>query len=158
MTDTALAGACGLYCGACSIYRMYKDRDTEWLERAAREVFHCQPEDILCGGCHGPLDRRWSPDCRFAVCTQERGIIFCHECVDFPCDALSTFSADCRDIPIINLHRLAEVGLAVWLAEQDTRWRCPACGKPVDIYSETCRACGSELSNHATRNTHQEDL
>jgi hypothetical protein len=36
MVDTTLAGACGLYCGACGIYRMYKDKDTERLEGAAR--------------------------------------------------------------------------------------------------------------------------
>ena len=35
--------------------------------------------------------------------------------------------------------------IVVWLAEQETRWRCPTCGQPVDIYSETCRACGAEL-------------
>jgi len=145
MIDTALAGACGLYCGACPVYRMYKDQDTERLERAAREVFHCRPEDIRCEGCRGPLDRRWSPDCRFVACAQERGVAFCHECADFPCDELSAFSAERNDIPLSGLRRLAEVGLEVWLAEQDARWRCPACGKPVDIYSETCRACGAEL-------------
>ncbi len=145
MTDTPLAGACGIYCGACGIYRMYKDRDTERLEQAAREVFHCQPDDIRCEGCRGPLDRHWSPECRFLACTRERGITFCHECTDFSCDDLSAFSADHRDIPLSNLRRLAKVGLAAWLAEQEARWRCPACGKPVDIYSETCRACGAEL-------------
>ena len=56
MIDSLLAGDCGLYCGACPIYRMYKDRDTEWLEQAAREVFHCQPDDIRCEGCRGSLD------------------------------------------------------------------------------------------------------
>lgn len=145
MTDTTLSGACGLYGGACSIYRMYKDQDTERLERAAREVFHCQPEEIRCEGCRGPLDHHWSPECRFLACTQERSVTFCHECADFPCDDLSAFSADHRDIPLSNLHRLAEVGLEVWLAEQEARWRCPACGRPVDIYSETCCAWGSKL-------------
>jgi predicted RNA-binding Zn-ribbon protein involved in translation (DUF1610 family) len=54
-------------------------------------------------------------------------------------------SADRRDIPLSNLRRLAEAGLEAWLAEQRARWRCPACGQPVDIYSQTCRACGSDL-------------
>ena len=145
MADIDLAGACGLYCGACGIYRMHKDQDTERLEQAAREVFHCQPEEIRCEGCRGPLDRHWSPECRFLACTRERGVTFCYECADFPCDDLSAFSTDHQDIPTANLRRLAEVGLQAWLAEQDARWRCPACGKPVDIYSDTCRACGSGL-------------
>ena len=58
---------------------------------------------------------------------------------------LAAFSAGHHDIPLSNLRRLAEVGLEVWLAEQEARYRCPACSKPVDIHSETCRACGAEL-------------
>jgi hypothetical protein len=145
MTDATLAGACGLYCGACGIYRMYKDQDVERLEQAAREVFHCQPEEIRCEGCRGPLDRHWSPECQFLACTRERGVTFCYECASFPCEALSAFNAEHRDIPIASLRRLTEVGLQAWLAEQDARWRCPTCSQPVDIYTETCRACGSEL-------------
>jgi hypothetical protein len=146
MTATTLVGICGLYCGACSIYRMYKDRDIERLERAAREVFHCQPEEILCEGCHGPFDCLWTPECQFKTCAQEQGLTFCYECVDFPCDELTAFSTARRDIPVSNLHRLAEAGLEDWLIEQEARWRCPACGKPVDMYSESCRACGAELA------------
>jgi hypothetical protein len=80
------------------------------------------------------------------TCTQGQGITFCYECKDFPCEELIAFSADQRDIPLSNLRRLAEVGLEVWLAEQEAHWRCPACRKPVDIYSETCRACGAPLA------------
>jgi len=145
MVDTTLAGACGLYCGACAIYRMAQDRDIERLERAAREVFRCQPEEIRCGGCRGPGDRRWTPDCRIVACTQGRGIAFCHECADLPCAELAAFSADRRDIPLTNLRRMAEVGLEAWLVEQAARWSCPMCNRAVDIYSQTCRACGAEL-------------
>ena len=65
----------------------------------------------------------------------------------FIVQVITTFdlSADHRDIPLSNLRRLAEVGLETWLTEQEARYRCPTCGKPVDIYSETCRACGAEL-------------
>ena len=145
LIEAALAGACGLYCGACPIYRMCKDQDIERLERAAHEIFHCRPEETHCEGCWGPLDRHWSPDCQFVACTSEQSLSFCHECANFPCDELIAFSADHNDIPLTNLRHLAEVGLEVWLAEQDARWRCPTCGKPVDIYSENRRTCGAEL-------------
>jgi hypothetical protein len=145
MSDETLVGVCGLYCGTCPIYRMYKDEDTERLERAARETFHCKPEEIVCEGCHGPIECLWSPECRIRTCALERGLGSCCECSDLPCDELSAFSADRRDIPIANLRRVAEIGLEAWVAEQDARWRCPACGKPVDIYSETCRACRTPL-------------
>ena len=143
MIDRSLAGACGLYCGACGIYRMYKDRDTERLEWAAREDFHCRPEDIRCEGCHGPLDRHWSPECQILVCAQEKGFAGCWECTEVTCDKLQEIDQDPR--PAENRQRIREVGLETWLTEQDARWRCPACGKPVDIYIKTCRACGAEV-------------
>lgn len=145
MDAFTLAGACGLYCGACAIYRMYRDQDRERLGRAAREVFHCQVEAIRCEGCRGPAEGHWSADCQILACARGRGIAFCHECAEFPCAELTAFSTDRRDIPLGNLRRLAEVGPEAWLAEQDARWRCPACGRPVDIYSEACRACGARL-------------
>jgi len=145
MVDKTLAGACGLYCGACAIYRMDQDRDIERLERAAREVFDCQPEEIACEGCRGPTDRHWTPDCRIVACTRGRGIAFCSQCTDFPCAELAAFSAERRHLPLTNLRRLDEVGPHAWLVEQAARWRCPACSRPVDMYSQTCHACGAEL-------------
>lgn len=145
MTDRSLAGVCGLYCGACGIYRMYKDQDTERLERAARQIFRCEPADIRCEGCGGQPACLWTPDCRFVRCVREQGVAFCSECREFPCEDLAAFSAERRDIPLTNLRRLAEVGLAAWLAEQETRWRCPECACPTDITSESCRACGAAL-------------
>jgi hypothetical protein len=55
MVDTTLAGACGLYCEACGIYRMYKDKDTERLEGAAREVFHWPARGHPLRGLSRPL-------------------------------------------------------------------------------------------------------
>jgi predicted RNA-binding Zn-ribbon protein involved in translation (DUF1610 family) len=145
MTDLTLAGACGLYCGACGIYRMYHDHDQERLEKSAREVFHCRPEQIRCKGCHGPMEDHWSPDCTIAACVAERGYVFCFECPDFACDGLTAFSADRGDLPISNLRRMAKVGPEAWLEEQAARWQCPSCHHAVDIYSQTCRACGAVL-------------
>lgn len=145
MKDLTIAGACGLYCGACGIYRMYHDHDVERLARNAQEVFHCRPEQIQCEGCRGPVESRWSPDCEILACASGRGLTFCHECPEFVCEKLSTFSADRRDIPVDNLQRLAVVGLEAWLKEEAARWQCPACHRPVDIYSQTCRACGTAL-------------
>ncbi|MCL7452055.1 MAG: DUF3795 domain-containing protein [Anaerolineae bacterium] len=146
-TELVLAGACGLYCGACGIYRMYRDQDVERLQYNAEEVFHCRPEQIRCEGCRGPEEYRWSPRCAIAGCVAERGHTFCFECAQFACEDLAAFSADRLDLPISNLRRMAEVGLEAWLAEQEVRWRCPACHHPVDIYSRACRTCGAELTH-----------
>ncbi|MGC9333470.1 MAG: DUF3795 domain-containing protein [Anaerolineae bacterium] len=145
MTELTLAGACGLYCGACGIYRMNHDQGVERLARNAQEVFQCQPEQIRCEGCRGPAGFRWSPDCEILACASSRGLTFCHQCRDFVCEELSTFSADRGDIPVSNLQRMAEVGLTTWIEEQAVRWQCPACHHAVDIYSRVCRTCGAVL-------------
>lgn len=31
-----------------------------------------------------------------------------------------------------------------WLSEQDTKWRCPSCGRPTSWYEESCHHCGGK--------------
>ncbi|MEM3699785.1 MAG: hypothetical protein QXL57_02815 [Candidatus Bathyarchaeia archaeon] len=42
MVNANLVGRCGLYCGACAIYRAYKD-NREYLAKLAQH-FKCPPE------------------------------------------------------------------------------------------------------------------
>ena len=44
-----------------------------------------------------------------------------------------------------NLDVIKEQGLAKWLVEQDARWRCPKCGKPVAWDAKACKKCGAAL-------------
>ncbi|MCK4247085.1 MAG: DUF3795 domain-containing protein, partial [Methanomicrobia archaeon] len=49
MINENLVGRCGLYCGACIIYRAYKD--SEELRRIIAKDNNCKPEEIRCEGC-----------------------------------------------------------------------------------------------------------
>ena len=60
----SLATACLLYCGSC---RFYMNRD--------------------CQGCESPV----KPTCTIRNCCRERGLTFCAECVDFPCETIRSF-------------------------------------------------------------------
>lgn len=53
MVNRNLVGRCGLYCGACIIYRAGKD--SERLRRIIAEQKNCEPEDIRCEGCQTVL-------------------------------------------------------------------------------------------------------
>jgi len=33
-----------------------------------------------------------------------------------------------------------------WLNEQEQKWRCEHCGKPLSWYEKTCHHCGKELN------------
>ncbi|MFW6002369.1 MAG: DUF3795 domain-containing protein [archaeon] len=60
MTDKNLVGRCGLYCGACIIYRAYKD--SEDLRKKIADDNDCKPEYVKCEGCQSKQDERWHKD------------------------------------------------------------------------------------------------
>jgi len=67
MTNEDLVGRCGLYCGACSIYRAYKDNG-EYLKRIATR-FKCSPEKVRCEGCQILTPEFWGNDCKIVQCS-----------------------------------------------------------------------------------------
>lgn len=59
-----LVGLCGFYCGSCPTYRG--------------------------GRCPGCIDAHADGDCFTHTCVRKRGLRFCGECEDFPCDDIVT--------------------------------------------------------------------
>ncbi len=57
-----LVGMCGFYCGSCPAYRT--------------------------GECEGCRKAHSQGGCFTAQCVKGKGLIFCSECIDFPCDQL----------------------------------------------------------------------
>jgi len=151
MANKNLVGRCGLYCGTCLIYRAYKD--SERLQQRIAERRKCKPEEIRCEGCQTALTDGWDvggwgKNCRIIKCLEAKGLDFCYECSTYP---------DCR-----NFHRVADyllkrgenlmenlskvkVGkVEEWLEEEDQKWRCPKCGKPISAYYGGCHWCGEK--------------
>lgn len=62
---------CGLRCEGC-----------EWKE------------PCNCGGCVATNGNPFHGQCPVAVCCQDKGLVHCGECLDFPCDLLSQYSSD----------------------------------------------------------------
>ncbi|HIE18590.1 TPA: DUF3795 domain-containing protein [Candidatus Bathyarchaeota archaeon] len=73
MADRNLIGRCGLYCGACVIYRAYKD-DGDYLRRID-EHFRCPPEKVRCGGCMALTPDCWGYDYEIVQCLRNKGLI-----------------------------------------------------------------------------------
>ena len=57
-----LIGKCGFYCGACPTF--------------------------LNGNCKGCMEEHEEGDCFSRDCVLKRGLNFCGECSDFPCDTI----------------------------------------------------------------------
>jgi len=145
MSDCALVGRCGLYCGACVIYRAYRDEDRETQERIAERA-KCRPEQVRCNGCSATTEDCWGHGCKLAVCSRERELSSCDACEEIKeCDKWQELNERYAGHPGENIARWAEVGFSTWLKEQEEQWSCPSCCGPIAYYWKACRHCGAEL-------------
>ena len=145
MKKTALAGRCGIYCGACEFNKAISHPE---IRAMLSKAIHVAEEDIYCTGC-GDLDEKsYGVGCKTAVCCDIHNVQYCFDCSEYPCNDLRTMVADPyphHHNVIIDLERMKEVGIDSWLTEQKKRWSCPACGESFCWYSETCSTCGEKV-------------
>jgi len=150
MTYEDLVGRCGLYCGACSIYRAYKD-DGERLKRLAAR-FKCPSEKIRCEGCQILTPECWGNDCRIVQCLKAKNYEFCYECPKYEersCEkfeklAKGYLEEDNVDIRA-NLEKIKIGKVKEWLKESKKRFKCPYCKKPLPTGSKKCYNCKKEF-------------
>jgi len=154
LVDRDLVGRCGLYCGACSIYRAQRDNE-EYLERVAASL-KCPPEKVKCEGCIALANDSWGYDCEIVQCLSQKSLEFCYQCPEYIDRSCSKFEKlaegyltdDQVDIRA-NLERIKKGETEKWLQECETRYKCPACGKPLSLSSRRskCYHCGTDLSS-----------
>ncbi len=153
MPDKMLVGVCGIYCGACLLYRAYKDRDvalTEYLTKRG-----VPEEGVKCEGCTSATVSPTCAHCDIRDCAKQKGIVFCYECKELPCSKLTEFSqerAKKDNLPhlslcIGNLNALKQTSYEEWLRTQEERWSCKSCGRKLHWYTENCPKCGATFHN-----------
>lgn len=153
MSDRQLVGVCGIYCGACFVYRAYNDQDQTLIQRLINLGF--QEETIQCKGCTSRVISPRCAKCSFRDCAAKKGISSCFECGDMPCKALIELSEERArkdnlphlNLCLVNLEALKRVGVQNWLKQQEKRWSCKSCGKKLHYYSDTCPDCGAKFYN-----------
>lgn len=150
---TPLLGICGVYCGACTTYRAYNDKDQVLFSRLIK--MGMPPDEILCKGCGSSVLNEWCTNCDFRKCVKEKEVAYCFECEEFPCKKLIDFSKTRphRTLGLRNLKLLKEMPLEKWLKAQKKRWTCSQCGKMLHWYSENCPYCRTRFTN-ATLEAH----
>jgi len=80
----------------------------EWLKK--ERGIDLKVEDVRCFGCKGDRSRHWSPDCWILKCCfDEKGLEFCYQCEDFPCERLEEW-AEGSERYMEALNRLREMG------------------------------------------------
>lgn len=147
-----LLGVCGLYCGACYHYRASFTEGRYLLEEAARQGRSL--EGFACKGCRsGALYlHAGCSQCKIRACAEDKGLIHCGLCSEFPCDRIEAFQSDGRihhqDI-LTHLEELKVKEPDRWLAEQAQRWKCK-CGASLSWYEESCHTCDAPLASYGT--------
>jgi len=144
--DITCAAVCGLYCEACTWY-IATTEDPERLKRLADQRGWSE-EAGRCYGCRSDKRLPYCEECTMSACAAERGIDFCGECEDYPCDDLKRFQAAMphRIELWVNLERIRSVGYKQWLTEMREHYTCPRCGTLNSTYDLQCRRCGEAPS------------
>ncbi len=136
-----LDGYCGLYCGACPVLLASKAGTGE----------------VTCMGCKSDqIKAGWCSTCTLKACAQEKGLDFCYQCDQYPCEDLDAFKND----PTYPYHQevygymevIAQVGKTAWLEQVKTRWSCPECGQEATWWDLACENCGQTLNGYQNPN------
>ncbi len=147
--DISLVGKCGLYCGACSVYRGQRD-DDESRNRIARNA-KCSEDKVRCNGCGDLTNECWGYGCKLVVCSRTKGLNYCFECIEYQNNACAKhdklskayleIGVDLRE----NLRKIESGLTEEWLKESAEKFKCSNCGQPISAWAETCHKCGHNL-------------
>jgi hypothetical protein len=154
--DKNLIGRCGLYCGTCEIYRA--GQDSADLRSALAKKHRCRPEEIRCDGCQTlgasagwAYEKRWGINCKIFKCLNDKNIRFCFQCPHYDsCAQHAALARMCSGLDMDireNLSRIQAGEAEDWLAEQERKYLCPRCRRPVIVSNSfpCCHWCGQRL-------------
>ncbi|MFH2056216.1 MAG: DUF3795 domain-containing protein [bacterium] len=151
--DRSLVGRCGLYCGACVIYRSQRD-DPRRQQRLA-ERFECDIEQVRCNGCGALSPSCWGTDCQLGACLDARGFKYCYECPEYAdrsCEKFEKLARGYLEEDGFDLRQslrlIASGGTDDWLDYCRLRFACRNCGKPTMTGAAECHHCGVSLHQH----------
>ena len=121
-----MTAPCGLDCFNCHFYLARKDKEAMNTVKKLSEEFNIPVEIMLCKGCRShngriPLQKHVFGDahrCAAYECSQGKGLRYCGDCDEFPCDNLHPYADKASDLPhnikVFNLCLIKKMGLEEW--------------------------------------------
>ncbi len=137
MLNDEFIAPCGMNCRLCVNFQaMLYDLDKKGFNR------------MYCPGCRprGKHCLHLQSHCNLVG----RGLIkYCYECEEFPCKRLKgldkRYRTKYRLSMIENLILIREKGIDVFLAEEETKWKCPDCGSLICCHNGLCLNCNLQV-------------
>ena len=147
---------CGLYCGACEVMHAKTDKaKARFIRMFESNIpgWRAAPEQVRCSGCKTDDVFVNCTKCPIRPCAKSKGVEFCFECGDFPCQIYEHLKTATEQIPVLrhlkvivkNHEYIRTHGVEKWLIAQKTKWECPRCGAPFAWYTEECAGCRHNL-------------
>lgn len=138
MVDNNLAAPCGIYCGACRQYLLWK-----------KDLLEERGYKMGCKGC-----RIRNKNCAFirrdCPALKKKELDYCYECEQFPCQKLQKIDSKYQERYSVNLvenlKRNEEIGVEKWLQEQRELYTCPECGGEICVHDAECYDCGNKIN------------
>jgi ribosomal protein S27E len=114
-----MTSPCGLDCFNCPMYLANEDLN---LREKISEKRNLSFEKASCPGCRNAQGTIFSQGdtkpCAVFRCTSEKGITYCYECTEFPCDHLHPYADKASFRPhntkLFNLCLIRKMGLEQW--------------------------------------------
>jgi hypothetical protein len=114
-----MTAPCGLPCFECYLHL---GQDNEDIRAMVAKELGIPPEKAGCKGCRdeGGKCAHLPMACRVYPCAEEKGVSWCSECADFPCDLFQPYADNAKlwhNTKVYNLCLIKKLGLEKW-AEQ----------------------------------------
>ncbi len=117
-----LTAPCGRDCFNCFFF--LASQNEEYKINLARKM-NLPVEKIVCKGCREIEGKcqvlknyGFSGNCKIYACVKEKGVEFCSDCSDFPCDLLHPLAHGADKFPhnlkVYNLCMIKKMGLEEW--------------------------------------------
>lgn len=114
-----LTSPCGLDCFNCPMYLAGQNKK---MRSAIAKNMDIPFEIAVCSGCRNEKGiisfLRMSEPCNVYKCITKKGLLFCSDCLDFPCDYLHPYANQALDKPhnmkVFNLNLIKKMGLESW--------------------------------------------
>jgi len=145
MDYSQMTAPCGLDCFNCQMFLAHEDQHaTEEVEKLA-DALNRPMEIMLCKGCRNhngqiPLQKRLFGEehrCAAYECSQDKGVRFCCDCDDFPCDNLHPYADGADRAPhnfkVFNLCLIKKMGLEKWAESKASEVRQTYFHKPWSL-------------------------
>jgi len=111
-----MTAPCGLPCFECYLYLANENQE---IRTMVSKELAIPVEQAVCKGCrnvHGQPAHLPMP-CNVYPCTEKKGIKFCCDCSDFPCDYLHPYADNAKmwhNTKVFHLCLIRRMGLEVW--------------------------------------------